>query len=66
MLPTLWNGCGLGSLGAAHWKSVLVWQPRAWIPAVEARQNQAINEMYCFGPPCPVLGEGKKLYCVSH
>lgn len=37
----------------------LVLQPGAWIPAGNARQNQAINEMYCFGPPCPTLGEGK-------
>lgn len=44
----------------------LVWQLGAWIPAVNARQNQAINEMYCVGPPCPTVGEGKKLYCVLH
>lgn len=56
----------LGSLGAVYCKAFLVSQPGAWIPAVKARQNQAINEMYCFGPPCPALGEGKKLYCVSH
>lgn len=37
----------------------LVLQPGAWVPALNARQNQAINEMYCFGPPCPTLGEGK-------
>lgn len=50
----------LGSLGAVYCKAFLVSQPGAWIPAVKSRQNQAINEMYCFGPPCPALGEGKK------
>lgn len=37
----------------------LVSQPGAWIPVVNARQNQAINEMYCFGPPGSAPGEGK-------
>lgn len=59
---------GLGSLEVVHCKAFLVSQLGAWITAVKARQNQAINEMiYCFGPPCPALSEAKNctVFCIK-
>lgn len=47
--------------------AILAPRPRAWIPAVTARQNQAINEMYYrLGPPCPRLWvKAKTVLCLE-
>lgn len=47
--------------------AILAPRPGAWIPAVTARQNQAINEMYYrLGPPCPRLWvKAKTVLCLE-
>lgn len=59
MLHASWNAVNWVLQKVPTVAAFLVSQPGAWIPVVNARQNQAINEMYCFGPPCPAPGEGK-------
>jgi hypothetical protein len=43
----------------------LVLQPGAWIPAVNARQNQAINEMYVLGLHAQLWVKAKTVLCLA-
>jgi hypothetical protein len=65
VLCASWNAVNWVLWKCLAMAAFLVLQPGAWIPAVNARQNQAINEMYVLGLHAQLWVKAKTVLCLA-